>query len=391
MPKVKESLQEKLKTSKINKPRETPLWKGPEVDGVTQSLLGRYIADKERFRLLVCEGLKPADTFNQRLEYGNMWHICEEHYAAGTDWRKPLKDECKKLIEKYRNQQDQVVKWYNVCLAQFPIYVKHWSKSKDTLKRQPLLSEAVFKIPYATPTGRVVWLRGKFDSVDLIGGKQVWLQENKTKGEIEEMKLMRQLKFDLQTMFYLTALDMLQKISDQGVDSVGIDTEKILPSDYEVGNLVGFKKPIVGVRYNVIRRPLSGGKGSISQHKPSKSNPSGETEAEFYQRLGTVIEGDKDSFFMRWNVLVSNQDLERFKTMFLDPILEDLCYWWDWIEAGMPKMGMTPRYAPSIHWQMPYGVYNPALEGNQSDLDDYLETGNMVGLQRATTLFSELE
>ena len=44
-----------------------------------------------------------------------------------------------------------------------------------------------------------------------------------------------------------------------------------------------------------------------------------------------------------------------------------------------------------IHWREPYGIYDPVREGGVGDLDEYLETGNRVGLVRATTLFPELE
>ena len=84
-------------------------------------------------------------------------------------------------------------------------------------------------------------MRGKWDSVDYIG-KRVYLQENKTKGDIDEQAIRHNLHFDLQTMLYMTAL-----------------TEELEP------------QKIAGVRYNVIRRPLSGGKGSIRPHAEKNS------------------------------------------------------------------------------------------------------------------------
>jgi hypothetical protein len=211
--------------------------------------------------------------------------------------------------------------------------------------------------------------------VDLVKGANagIWLQENKTKADIDAQALQRQLTFDLQTMLYLTALDN------------AILTE-------------GKNKQVQGVRYNVIRRPLSGGQFSIRQHKPSKSNPDGESTTEYYNRLGGLIaqecadsvrEKRDNYFFMRWNVHILPADLQRFQREFLNPFLEDLCVWWDAVSG--PFRADPFGYGGPGHYRYPYGVYNPLLEGRSSDLDQYVENGSMVGLEQVTELFTELK
>src|SRR6185369_9120155 len=65
------------------KPR---VWAGPmdagPTGGITQSLLSMFLVCRERFRLRVIEGLHSFDRFNHRIEYGSMWHICEEVHAG---------------------------------------------------------------------------------------------------------------------------------------------------------------------------------------------------------------------------------------------------------------------------------------------------------------------
>lgn len=371
------SLAKKLKASGVQEPEKRKIvWKGPLEDGVTQSLLGRYLTCKERFRLQVIEGLTTATHFSARLEYGNLWHACEEGLAKKADWQLNLREAARAMVKKYPLAGSEIEKWYKVCLTQFPIYVKWWSKHKDVTTRTPLFQEEVFKIPY-TLNDRTVLLRGKFDSVDLIGKTEnVYLQENKTKGDIEPALMQRQLSFDCQTMFYLIAL------------------ENLLPN-----------KRIAGVRYNVIRRPLSGGKGSIRQHQPSKSNPEGESEESFYSRLGTIIEEaieDDGShyFFMRWKVDTTSHDIEKFKRECLNPVLENLCddyEWWRYcFESGESVYDYELRQKSyplhrSRHYRLPYGIYNPIAEGTPTDLDEYLASGSETGLQRVTNLFPELE
>jgi hypothetical protein len=53
--------------------------------------------------------------------------------------------------------------------------------------------------------------------------------------------------------------------------------------------------------------------------------------------------------------------------------------------------GDNLAHPSAIHWRHPFGVYDALNEGGSSDLDEYLETGSTVGLEKASTLFPELE
>jgi hypothetical protein len=378
-----------------------PVWEGPTGEGfnggITFSLLSRFLNCRERFRLLVVEGLRGADSFNHRVEYGNLWHVCEEAHAANKSHLPALAAYCRRLCEKYRMPQEQIDQWYNVCKIQFPLYVDYWSKHPDVTARTPLLQEHVFDVPYSLPSGRTVRLRGKWDSVDLIGtgkGAGIYLMENKTKGDIREGQIRRQLSFDLQTMLYLVALseyrgqlkrDVLDFASDEPTPGVQ------LPSSY-LGQLVAdllveYSVPLLGVRYNVVRRPLTGGvTGSIRQRK-------GESRSSFYERLSSIIKADLPSYFARWKVEISPDDVARFRRECLDPILEQLCDWWEWITAGVKEYGSLPEpwhYGNRIHWRYPFGVYNIMDDGGSTDLDEYLNSGSEIGLERTETLFGEL-
>jgi len=391
------------KPTKQSKSKE-PLWRGPEVDGVTQSLLGRYLCCKERFRLLVMEGLRVGEEFSQRIHYGNMWHVCEEALAKSNlgNWETDLKWYCQELAKEFPLQGQQIEHWYNICKLQFPIYVAWWAKHKDVKNRKPLLEEVSFNVPYKLPSGRTVGLRGKWDSVDLAG-KEIWLQENKTKGDIDERQLVRQLTFDLQTMMYIIALGYAPYDRSEPVRRV---------ANHAVGR--EWWKQIAGVRYNVIRRPLAGGKGSISQRKGRQTNKGlvgSETLPEFYARLADLIENahgpeydlpkGEHYFFMRWNVNIIQSDIDKFKRECLDPVLENLLDDYEWwahcFSNGIPNLlwdygirgARFPKHSER-HLRLPYGIWNPLLEGRSTDLDEYLATGSTVGLQRTDNLFKEL-
>ncbi len=397
--------------------RSGPLWQGPEgegpLGGVTFSMLSRFLVCRERFRTHAVEGLQPNRAFSHRADYGNMWHACEEELARQPNaaqingWNPALEGFLKAhvtgLMAKFPMQREDINHWWQVCRTQFPRYVVHWMRHPDVLRRTPLEQEQVFDVPYKLPSGRVVRLRGKRDSVDLIEDDEapgVYLQENKTKGDVDEVKLRRQLTFDLQTMMYLVALHVGRN------DSPLVD---VIPK----GSV------IQGVRYNVVRRPLSGGKGSIVQRKGTPGGPCGsckgtgmtpartkqcsrceglgqlagrpgESDAEFYARLGGVIDEEPGNFFMRWKVVVGPRDVELFRRTCLDPILECLCYWYDWVmDRAQPIQ--SPYGANMWNWRHPFGVYNSLDEGGATDLDEYLLTGSEVGLTRVDTLFGELQ
>lgn len=345
--------------------RTDPVWAGPESDtdngGITFSLLSRFLVCRERFRLCVVEGLKTADTFNHRLEFGNLWHLMEESHATVTALQADnVSAYAKQLCRRYPTQQDEISKWYNFCKLMFPIYVEYWSKHPDMTVRKPLLSEQVFKVPYQLPSGRTVYLRGKWDSVDLVGNA-IWLQENKTKSDVNQQKITRQLTFDLQTQIYLVALDESQRI----------DQFTLSPNSR-----------IKGVRYNVIRRPR--------QYQGKK-----ESQQDFYDRLRCIVEESPDEFFMRWNVEILPADITKFRQQCLDPILEQLCDWWEYVNslqflADSLWTGKTKSETNRTHWRHPFGVWNILDEGGSSEVDEYLATGSEVGLQRTENLFPEL-
>jgi hypothetical protein len=348
------SLTSLAKQSK--KPRVGPLWKGPESDdpvngGITFSNLSRFLCCRERFRVLMVEGLKPKDEFKATIEYGQMWHACEEALAGKKPWEAALKEYCTKLALKYPMSRADIDHWGGMCLKQFPLYVKHWAAHPDVKDRTPLMQEEVFNVRYTLPSGRVVRLRGKFDSVDLIGkGKEagVYIQENKTKSQIDDRKIKRQLSFDLQTMIYIVALST--KHGEMGWAAKG---------------------PISGVRYNVVRR---------SSHKSVESFEKKITE--------DMADGRVSEWFARWKVEITPADVKKFRRECFDNNLEQLCDWWEWISS---EAGLKDPFANSIHWRHPFGVYNVLDEGGSSDLDEYLETGSVLGLKRVDELFPELK
>lgn len=361
--------------SNPHKLRDTPLWKGPRIDGVTQSMISKFLTCRERFRLNVIEGIKAVPKFNHRLEYGTMWHLCEEYLAqdnANSDgWRKVLKDHTNNLLTTYKLEQKEVLKWSKVCEIQFEVYKDHWKDNDDVKARIPLYQEKVFDVMLDLPSGEKVRMRGRWDAVDIINDK-IYIQENKSKSVINERELLEQLKYDLQSMTYLYCLKKHLDIENPELST-----------------------PIQGIRYNVIKRPLSGGKGTIVQHKPTKKNPRGESSADYYKRLQGIIKEFPKEFFQRWEVNFDWSEVEIFFEQTLAPILDQMCVWYDHVEDC--KLNRISPFRPClwssndmVHWKHPFGARNMIDEDYGTDLDNFLTTGSMVGLTKVDKLFTEL-
>lgn len=355
------SLAAKVAGVKVPPQRQGLVWKGPLEDGITFSLLSKFLVCRERFRLLVIEGWKTADKFNHLMEYGNMWHVCEENLAAGGDWAKALTEYGYELIKRYPLRRADVEHWYKMCMAQFPHYVHHWAKHPDVKERTPLMQEETFTIRYVLPSGREVKLRGKYDAVDVIGkGKDagIYLQENKTKSQVDPTKIGRQVTYDLQSMLYIISLK--DKHASMGWAKLG---------------------PIAGVRYNVVRRPA---------HKSPESMCKKIDEDIIDRRIG--------EWFGRWRVEISDLDIARFKKETFDPILEQLYDWWETQTLGVERAYFLQldrykqtKFISPCHFRYPYGIYHILNEGGTGDLDVLLNEGSKAGLKQVDTLFPELE
>jgi hypothetical protein len=145
------------------------------------------------------------------------------------------------------------------------------------------------------------------------------------------------------------------------------------------------------------RCPKCNGDGRIGGKPP-------ETDDEFYERLSGIIRDDSfDSlnpkndtpWFCRLNVEITQQDIDRFKHEFLDPFLENTCddyeFWGECYTRGydpFAKEGRLPKVR--YHYRKPFGTYDPLDETGGTELDEYIASGNAVGLTQATTLFTEL-
>lgn len=315
------------------KKRKQPAWDLYR-DGISYSLLSRFINCRERFRIYTVEGLAPAGTTDS-LEFGTIFHKLLEHHAGGSTF-----PQLERMI--YQDKQNSFLG--NMALSIFRIYVDTWKDQDASLKY--VSQEEVFRTPIYLPSGRKVDLRGKFDEVFRDQGK-LWLQENKTKSQIDEISLEHTLPFDLQTMLYCHCIRAI------------------------------YKEAPAGVLYNIIRKP--GLKQKVK-----------ETDSDFLKRIVEDINSRPEWYFVRYRISFGQNDIDNFAKQTLYPLLEQVCLWWESIKAN-PFQPWTQQDGSTNphHFSRPFGVYDSFRNG-RGEYFDLITRGVDHGLALIETVFPEL-
>lgn len=295
------------------------IWKGPKVDGVTQSLIREFLICRERCRIKLQLGLTVKEDFSAKIAYGKMFHASMEGM---------LDEEFVKLCREFPEHIETIRFWKVIVERQSKVYEEYWKKHEA--KDFKVISKEVKFDGYY----KEYRLRGKIDALVRADGK-VWIMERKTTSNIDDQELISRVNFDIQTGIYLTMM---------------------LNTGIEVS----------GIYYDVIRRPISGGKFSYRQK-------SGESLEEYISRIASTFYEHPEHYFQRYLRVVSKEDLERFNECFMEPILKEMNAWYE-------------SNAKDRHWITPSGLFRRKWDS----LDDYIHSGVNLGLV-PYKLFSELE
>ena len=285
-----------------------------EKHGVTQSVLLNWLGCRERARL----GLKgwSRSGFSPSMQYGEIFHgALERVFKKVRDGKltsAPSKDLLHKIVGKIVheiekrtdtvNDQGYELLEYNRAMAeaQLPTYFARYSK--DFTHRKWVLLETEFNIPIKTRDGIIIPFRGKIDA-GFEQDKYFSLFETKTKSIIDTEALMDQLHFDFQTTSYIYAA-------------------------WKLGHPLARK-----VLYNVIRRP------GLRKRKT-------ETIDAFMERVRKDIIIRKEFYFMRWEIAITQTDIDKFMEEFED-IVTEFHRWY---------VGKLPNYRNTGSCQTKYGA-----------------------------------
>jgi hypothetical protein len=303
-----------------------------------------------------------------------MWHEVKEAYRQGRDWKEALSAYKLNLQGENPASADEIEKWAYLCAGQFMVWLKQ-PLPPQRIKSVQICTEDSFRVPYTLPSGRTVYLRGKYDSISLAA-PALYIEDDKTKGKIDVKGIGDTMFGNLQMgLYHAAARQSLIKADDGNYHLTGLDKRGfvVLPKTA--------KRPyFVGTKYHIIKRPLS-------EHYPIKQRVK-ETSKEFWNRVIQDIASNPNDYFIPMVAMLTETQLDAFKLKILNPWLEALCDWWEY----MVSTNYDPWSAPtsSIHLQTPWNVYNSLFGGFRGDYFDYLSKGHEGSLVRVKTLFPEL-
>jgi ATP-dependent helicase/DNAse subunit B len=314
---------------------------------VTYSFLQKFTHCREQARLSFVEGLT-QDGIVDALDWGTMFHELLQHQAEGNSVQERI---LRQRLERWLARETKFRKFtkdtrshlqllMDQVLTVFPYYYTYWKKKNGhEFHSDVVCQESDFRVPHRLSKpieeqDRQILLRGRFDAVLRINGK-LWLMENKTKSFIDEEGIQASLSQDMQTMLYCYAIKLQ------------------------------YGEAPVGVLYNIIRRPA---------HRFGKTD----TPDSFLERVEQAIKDDPDKYFIRFVVQLGPDDIEAWVQRTLNPLLTQVCLWWDEIKPNPFNPWKIPNRVH--HFQNPEGLYT---KFGRSEFFDYLtRNGSMHGLRR---------
>lgn len=256
-----------------------------ERDGVTQSLLQNWLACRYRTDLILKGWQLPLT--KDALWFGDLFHLLLEiHYtflATEKSFTQSLLKGFFQTFEKNNQniKQESIEKFFAMAEALYFPYVDHWEK--DDKKKQWISLEPEFEVDF-----QGFKLRGKIDGIFKIKDK-LWLLETKTKSQVDEKNMLEMLAIDFQNLFYIVAAELLYP-----------------------------KEKIVGVLYNIIRKPQLKFTGSFRGKKESLQD--------FSLRMQEDIKKRPEHYFKRYEVKYTKQQLIIFKEE-LSSLLNEFQIW----------------------------------------------------------------
>lgn len=293
------------------------LWKGPYIDGITQSMIGKFVQCPYRFYLYAILGLKDNTPLNANLIWGDVFHKGLELYIKSKNLHIAVGGMSDYLAAKYPQAPNTYETSTRRMLYKFSLntYQGEWE------------TEITFRHPVILPrSGRQVFIRGKKDALNVSHpdyGRI--LGEHKCKGYIDPVKNGKEISQDLQANIYC------------------------------------YLHNIEWVNYDLILIPEA--------QKYSPARAFNETPSIYMERLFTGPCGNYNKFPVNTNVhqwiysttySLPREGQEVYWNHTVYPYLERMCNWWEYVTQ--PGFDHTdPKFYNGIFYKVPVRQFDPSL------------------------------
>ena len=308
----------------------------PLKHGLSYSGLSMWLVDREAFRLRYFERLEPVPEWDKAIHTGQLVQAAIEGWIlTGTDTGMS-----RFHSEEYNNQlkefgdADKMEPWFHVSKSLVETWLVHLQQKIQ--QREWQHSERKVEGVTALPSGRQIKLKAYLDGEYETPTGGMGLMENKCRGGIAKERIISEIKWDLQYNIYL----YLKFI--------------------ETGQLCE------EVWYQTFKRP------SLRQKKA-------ESKEGYIDRMCEDIRENPDEYMFLYLSRPTMKECRAFAHGCLYPLLDDFLDWYENF-TGTQQIGKKNPY--SNHYVMPYGIYNPFLEGTDERFRSYRLTGSRYGLRK---------
>jgi len=333
----------------------SPAWKGPLEDGVTQSLLNKFLVCPYRMYLYAILGLEEKRPPEPNLIWGDTGHkgleLLIEKPALSKDFSQEEWDELDQAIDKHLEQ-------YVPFPSTFPHSIKRMLRLyDDSYKLEgPLETEVKFQIPYNTLYNRVT-LRGKLDGIN-----RKKIVEHKCKGSWDAQQIEAEVPVDLQVHMYIEGWRALNDCD--GIPEVIYDNIRIPDTQFYIPQ-------------RRMNQKLSNWVEQWYEGASSGDYP---------------IKAKRHLWLNQKYFLFSDEHHERFMKFNVNPLIDKLCKWWDTVTD--PKFDIEdPRCFGSDMYMTPVRHFNPSnTEKFKCEYHSFL-TGQLelTDLTPVSSFYPELE
>jgi len=312
-------------------------------DGLSQSLMNRFIDCRETFRLYAVEGFRTASVRRAR-DFGTIYHKLVELHARG----KPIKTHFPAWLKrKYSRLSPEDRKYIRLDAKVAQMMFEEYRRALPD-RYKYIAAEETFTEELKLPNGKIVKMRGRTDELIDRGKNGIWIQENKTKQRIDMLFIEDTLRRNLQTMLYAWAMQKR------------------------------YGRPVTGIVYNVIRQP-------------SQRRKEDETEDQFVDRIRQDVRKRPSHYFQRRKVDLTREHHRHWMNSELIPLVNHICAWWESIKNDPFHPWATADGLPNPHhFARPFGIYSPMSNG-RGDFYEYKLYGKRTNIVIEDNPFGELE
>jgi len=302
-------------------------WKGPYEEGVSQSLINKYLECPYRFYLYAILGLEEKHPLEPNLIWGDTFHkglelLIQEPQLA-WDFPQEKWAEIDAALDHHLEQ-------YVPFPPTFPFSIKRMLRYYDDSYKEGaphFNTERVFAIPYKTAKNEVI-LRGKLD-----GDNPSTIVEHKCKGKLAIEQTRDEVPVDLQINMYTYAWQHFYETPE--LPLIIYDTIRIPDTQFAL--------------------PQRRMRQSISNYIEELYTTSTWGDFPVEKRRGLWLDQAK--------IWLTKQGHRDFKTFVLNPLIDLICAWWDHVTAPNFDPG-DPACYNEVFYRVPVRHFNPSNTQN---------------------------